>query len=49
AGVVHHCGSGVSTVPNIIAMELAGYAPTALYAGSWSEWSRTPGLPVAKG
>jgi len=48
AGVVHHCGSGVSTVPNIIAMELAGYAPTALYAGSWSEWSRTPGLPVAK-
>jgi len=49
AGVVHHCGSGVSTVPNIIAMELAGYAPVALYAGSWSEWSRTPGLPVAKG
>ena len=49
AGVVHHCGSGVSTVPNIIAMELAGYPPVALYAGSWSEWSRTPGLPVAKG
>lgn len=49
AGVVHHCGSGVSTVPNLIAMELAGYPPAALYAGSWSEWSRTPGLPVAKG
>ena len=49
AGVVHHCGSGVSTVPNVIAMELAGYAPVALYGGSWSEWSRTPGLPVAKG
>ena len=49
AGVVHHCGSGVSTVPNIIAMELAGYPPVALYAGSWSEWGRTPGLPVAKG
>ena len=49
AGVVHQCGSGVSTVPNIIAMELAGYPPVALYAGSWSEWSRTPGLPVAKG
>jgi thiosulfate/3-mercaptopyruvate sulfurtransferase len=47
--VVHHCGSGVSAVPNLIAMEVAGYAPTALYAGSWSEWCRTPGLPVEKG
>ena len=49
AGVVHQCGSGVSAVPNLLAMELAGYAPTGLYAGSWSEWSRTPGLPVARG
>ena len=49
AGVVHHCGSGVSAIPNVIAMELAGYPPAALYAGSWSEWCRTAGLPVAKG
>lgn len=49
SSVVHHCGSGVTAVPNIIAMELAGYGTTALYAGSWSEWSRTPGLPCAKG
>ncbi len=47
--VVHHCGSGVTAVPNLLAMELAGYGPTALYAGSWSEWCRTPGLPCAKG
>ena len=47
--VVHQCGSGVSAVPNLIAMELAGFSPTALYAGSWSEWSRTPGLPCEKG
>lgn len=47
--VVHQCGSGVSAVPNIMAMELAGLGPTALYAGSWSEWSRTPGLPCEKG
>ncbi|WP_299513239.1 sulfurtransferase [uncultured Limnohabitans sp.] len=49
SSVVHHCGSGVTAVPNVIAMELAGYGPTALYAGSWSEWSRTPGLPCAQG
>jgi len=47
--VVHHCGSGVSAVPNLIAMELAGHGLTALYAGSWSEWSRTPDLPCAQG
>jgi thiosulfate/3-mercaptopyruvate sulfurtransferase len=49
AGVVHHCGSGVSAVPNVLAMELAGYAPAGLYAGSWSEWSRRQELPVARG
>ncbi|WP_416545930.1 sulfurtransferase [Limnohabitans sp. DCL3] len=49
SSVVHHCGSGVTAVPNVLAMELAGFGPTALYAGSWSEWSRTPGLPCAKG
>ena len=49
SSVVHHCGSGVTAVPNVLAMELAGFAPVALYAGSWSEWCRTPGLPCAKG
>ena len=49
ATVVHQCGSGVSAVPNVLAMELAGYAPAGLYAGSWSEWSRRPELPVARG
>jgi thiosulfate/3-mercaptopyruvate sulfurtransferase len=49
SSVVHHCGSGVTAMPNLMAMELAGFGPTALYAGSWSEWCRTPGLPSAKG
>ena len=49
ATVVHHCGSGVSAVPNLLAMEIAGLGQTGLYAGSWSEWSNTPGLPCAKG
>ena len=49
ATVVHHCGSGVSAVPNVLAMAIAGYGPTALFAGSWSEWSRDASLPVARG
>jgi thiosulfate/3-mercaptopyruvate sulfurtransferase len=46
--VVHHCGSGISAVPNVLAMEVAGLGTTALYAGSWSEWCNTPGLPCAQ-
>jgi thiosulfate/3-mercaptopyruvate sulfurtransferase len=49
SSVVHHCGSGVTATPNVLAMELAGFGPTALYAGSWSEWSSTPELPCAQG
>ncbi len=49
ASVVHHCGSGVSAVPNIIAMEVAGLGRQALFAGSWSEWCSDPARPVEKG
>lgn len=49
AKVIHHCGSGVSAVPNVLAMAVAGYPPSQLFAGSWSEWCNTPGLPVAQG
>ena len=49
ADVVHHCGSGVSAVPNILAMEIAGLGSTALFAGSWSEWCSDPTRPVAQG
>ena len=47
--VVHHCGSGVTATPNILAMEIAGLGRTALYAGSWSEWCSNPARPVAQG
>jgi thiosulfate/3-mercaptopyruvate sulfurtransferase len=47
--VVHHCGSGVSAVPNILAMEIAGLNGSALFAGSWSEWCADPQRPVARG
>ena len=49
ANVVHHCGSGVSALPNLIAMEVAGLGRTALYAGSWSDWCKDPTRPVAQG
>ena len=49
ASVVHHCGSGVSALPNLIAMEIAGLGHTALYAGSWSDWCSDASRPVAQG
>ena len=47
--VVHHCGSGVSALPNLLAMEVAGLGRSALYAGSWSDWCSDPNRPVARG
>lgn len=49
ATVVHHCGSGVTAVPNVLAMQVAGLGTPALYAGSWSEWCSDPARPVEKG
>jgi thiosulfate/3-mercaptopyruvate sulfurtransferase len=47
--VVHQCGSGVTACHNLLAMEIAGLAGSALYPGSWSEWSADPARPVATG
>jgi thiosulfate/3-mercaptopyruvate sulfurtransferase len=47
--VVHHCGSGVSALPNLLAMELAGLGRSALYAGSWSDWCQDLNRPMAQG
>jgi thiosulfate/3-mercaptopyruvate sulfurtransferase len=49
ATVVHHCGSGVSAIPNLLAMEIAGLGRAGLYAGSWSEWCSDPARPFAQG
>ena len=43
-----YCGSGVTACHNPLALELAGLRGR-LYAGSWSEWSADPSLPVATG
>lgn len=47
--VVHTCGSGVNACHNLLAMEIAGLPGSRLYAGSWSEWIRSPRRPIALG
>jgi thiosulfate/3-mercaptopyruvate sulfurtransferase len=49
SAIVHQCGSGVTACHNLLAMELAGLPGSALYPGSWSEWSSDPARPVAVG
>jgi thiosulfate/3-mercaptopyruvate sulfurtransferase len=46
--IIHQCGSGVSAISNLIAMEHAGLSGSKLYAGSWSEWCADPTRPVAR-
>jgi len=47
--VIHQCGSGVSALANMVAMEHAGLHGSRLYAGSWSEWCSDPARPIARG
>ena len=46
--VIHYCGSGVAACHNALAMEIAGLPGSRVYVGSWSEWSRDPGRPIAR-
>jgi thiosulfate/3-mercaptopyruvate sulfurtransferase len=47
--VVSYCGSGVNACHNLLALELAGFAPGRLYPGSWSQYSSDPDRPIATG
>ncbi len=46
--VVTYCGSGVTSIHHILAMEIAGLPGARLYPGSWSEWIRDPNRPIAR-
>lgn len=43
-----YCGSGVTACHDLLALDLAGLRGR-LYAGSWSEWSSDPTLPLETG
>lgn len=43
---VFYCGSGVTSVHNILAMQHAGLGEGRLYVGSWSEWITDSSHPV---
>ena len=47
--VVNMCGSGVTACHNLLALEIAGFAPSKLFVGSWSQWIRDPSRPIATG
>jgi thiosulfate/3-mercaptopyruvate sulfurtransferase len=42
-----YCGSGVTSIHHILAMELAGLPGARLYVGSWSEWIRDRNRPIS--
>jgi thiosulfate/3-mercaptopyruvate sulfurtransferase len=43
------CGSGVTACHLLLAMAAAGLPGGRLYAGSWSEWIRSPARPIKTG
>ena len=46
---VFYCGSGVTSILNILALQAAGLGEARLYPGSWSEWIADGTRPVATG
>jgi thiosulfate/3-mercaptopyruvate sulfurtransferase len=44
---VFYCGSGVTSVIHLVALEYAGLPGARLYGGSWSEWIRDPKHEIA--
>ncbi len=47
--VITTCGSGITASVLLFALHLIGHESTALYDGSWSEWSADPETPKQQG
>ena len=47
--VIVYCGSGVTAIPNVLALKMAGFKDVSLYAGSYSDWVSYKENPVQKG
>lgn len=46
--VAAYCGSGITAAHTALVLAEAGI-PARIFPGSWSQWSHTPGRPVATG
>jgi thiosulfate/3-mercaptopyruvate sulfurtransferase len=46
---IFYCGSGVTSIHSLLALQIAGMGEAKLYAGSWSEWIASRQRPVAVG
>ncbi len=46
--IVVYCSSGMASAHTVLALATAGI-DARVFPGSWSQWSRTPGRPVAVG
>lgn len=47
--VVVTCSSGIPSAHTALAVAVAGYPDVRVFVGSWSQWSRDSGRPVATG
>jgi thiosulfate/3-mercaptopyruvate sulfurtransferase len=48
ADIVLYCSSGIPSAHSALALAVAG-VPARIFPGSWSQWSRSAGRPVAVG
>ncbi|WP_335869652.1 sulfurtransferase [Bacillus sp. 2205SS5-2] len=48
SNLIVYCGSGVTAIPNIIALKESGYTHVKLYSGSFSDWISYEENPVTK-